>query len=112
MIEKTILDYLSNEMDPIPVYMERPINPPEEFILIEKTGSGLLNTLRSATVAIQSHAGSLYETATINEAIIDAMLKMDVVGVTSIKLNSDYNFTDTTTKIYRYQAVFDLYYKE
>ena len=26
------------------------------------------------------------------------------------QLNSDYNFTDTTTKGYRYQAVFDLIY--
>ena len=25
-------------------------------------------------------------------------------------LNSDYNFTDTSTKKYRYQAVYDIYY--
>ena len=112
MIEKTILDYLSSEMNPIPVYMERPLNPPEKYILIEKTGSGLLNTLFSATVAIQSHARTLYETATINDEVIEAMIGMNVKGVTSIKLNSDYNFTDTSTKTYRYQAVFDLYYKE
>ena len=28
------------------------------------------------------------------------------------ELNGDYNFTDTETKRYRYQAVFDLTYKE
>jgi hypothetical protein len=32
--------------------------------------------------------------------------------VTKVTLNSNYNFTDTTTKEYRYQAVFDLYYTE
>lgn len=112
MIEKTVLDYLSSELDPTPVYMERPINPPDEFILIEKTGSGILNTLRNATIVIQTHASSLYETALMNERVIDAMSVMEIVGITSVKLNSDYNFTDTTTNLYRYQAVFDIYYKE
>ena len=30
--------------------------------------------------------------------------------VASCRLNSDYNFTDTTKKQYRYQAVFDIVY--
>lgn len=28
--------------------------------------------------------------------------------ISKAKLNSDYNYTDTTTKSYRYQAVYDL----
>ena len=28
--------------------------------------------------------------------------------IVSVSLNSDYNYTDTTTKEYRYQAVFDI----
>ena len=32
----------------------------------------------------------------------------DLDEVSACRLNSDYNFTDTTTKHYRYQAVFDL----
>ena len=33
--------------------------------------------------------------------------------ISSAKLNTDYNFTDTTTREYRYQAVYDLtYYRE
>ena len=30
--------------------------------------------------------------------------------VTSVRLVSDYNFTDSETKEYRYQAIFDIYH--
>ena len=32
--------------------------------------------------------------------------------ISGVKLNAEYNFTDTSVKGYRYQAVFDIYYKE
>ena len=34
------------------------------------------------------------------------MINLDEIA--SVKLNSDYNFTDEETKQYRYQAVFDI----
>ena len=44
--------------------------------------------------------------------VVEAMEAMaeTVDGVYSCKLNSDYNFTNTETREYRYQAVFNLYY--
>ena len=34
-------------------------------------------------------------------------------AISSAKLDTDYNFTDTSTREYRYQAVYDLtYYRE
>jgi len=38
--------------------------------------------------------------------ILKDLIKLDEIS--RIKLNSDYNYTDTTTKEYRYQAVFDI----
>ena len=32
--------------------------------------------------------------------------------VAACRLNADYNYTDTTKRLYRYQAVFDLVYYE
>lgn len=32
------------------------------------------------------------------------------IKIGSVRLNSDYNFTDIEMKRYRYQAVFDIYY--
>lgn len=109
MIEVIVYTFLKNELEDVPVYMEIPEIPPEQFVLIEKTGSGLENHIKSATFAIQSYADSMFEAASLNEVVKEKML--DIIGekeITKVSLNSDYNFTDTATKKYRYQAVFDL----
>jgi hypothetical protein len=108
MIEKTILDYL-NETLPVPVYMEVPANEEKRFVVIEKTGSGRENHINTAVVAVQSYAESLYAAAELNEqakAAMDNLIDLDVICRSD--LNSDYNFTDTASKRYRYQAVYDL----
>jgi len=52
---------------------------------------------------------ALYEAAELNEQIKAVMDQMpDTVDVGRVELNSDYNFTDTAAKRYRYQAVYDL----
>ena len=39
-------------------------------------------------------------------AMLDELIELGIIA--SVRLNSDYNYTDTTTKQYRYQAVFDI----
>ena len=108
MIEKTVLDYLNNELS-VPVYMEKPADPPAEYVLIEKTGGGMENCIFTATLAVQSIAASLYRAALLNDTVIDAMLAIwKYQDISRSHLNSNYNFTDTRTKEYRYQAVYDL----
>lgn len=110
MIEKVILDYLNNTLD-VPVYMEMPIKHPERYVLIEKTSSARANHIDSAMLAIQSYAPSLYETARLNEQVKKAMdLIAFFTDISSAKLNSDYNYTDTSKKQYRYQAVYNVFY--
>ena len=60
MIEEKVREYLEDKLD-IPVRMEEEPGLPEEYVLIEKTGSGEENHIASATLAIQSYSGSLYE---------------------------------------------------
>ncbi|MCD8087129.1 MAG: hypothetical protein LUE22_00875 [Oscillospiraceae bacterium] len=110
MIEKIVLDYLTDALD-VPVYMEVPETPPQTYVVLEKTGGGQNNHISTATLAVQSCAPSLYEAALLNEQVktaMDSIITLD--SVSRIKLNSDYNFTDTATKKYRYQAVFDFTY--
>lgn len=110
MIEKIVLDYLASALS-VPVYMEIPQNPPPSFVIIEKTASGMENRVYSATFALQSYAGSMYAAALLNEDVKAAMDEMAAsTNVGSARLNSDYNFTDTATKRYRYQAVYNLSY--
>lgn len=110
MIEKIISDYL-NQVLPVPVYPEEPEDRPDEYVLIEKTGGDKENYINSATVVLQSYAESLYLAAELNEAVktaMEAIAQLDTIC--SAELNSDYRYTDTETKRYRYQAVYDIIY--
>ena len=108
MIEKIIYDYL-NEALSVPVYMEVPSEPPAKFVIIQRTGGGLTNWVYNSAFAIQSYAGSLYEAAELNETVKAAMLSIVTLNeIASIRLNSEYNFTDSAIKHYRYQGVYDV----
>lgn len=110
MIEIIVMDYLNKTLN-VPAFMEKPEKEPERYVLLEKTGGSSENCINSATIAIQSYAGTLYGAADLNEEVKVAMDNIIALNeVMSSKLNSDYNFTDTTKKKYRYQAVYDLFY--
>lgn len=113
MIELIVLNYLKLKLN-VPVVMEN--IKEDEYVLIEKTGSGLSNHIKNTTFAIQSYSNSLYNAALLNEEVKKAMIGDGITtngivedeNICSCELNTDYNFTDTTTKHYRYQAVFDV----
>lgn len=104
-----LVKQLIEQNSSVPVFFERQVNEPEEFVLIEKIGSSKSNHLESSTFAIQSYAQSLYQAASLNaqtKTIIESMIEHH--NIVSIHLNSDYNYTDTETKKYRYQAVYEI----
>ena len=110
MIEKTVLKFLNERMT-VPAYMEEPEEQPESYLIIEKTAGGKNNGLQTATMAIQSYAPTMEKAAELNEelkAIMEDIANQNPVS--RAKLNSDYNFTDTATRRYRYQAVYDFIY--
>ncbi|MBS4750970.1 hypothetical protein KG091_07750 [Carnobacteriaceae bacterium zg-ZUI78] len=110
MIELIVKEYLSLRLD-VPSFFEREPHMPDKCIIIEKTSGSYKNKLKSATIAIQSYANTLYEAALLNENVKDVMDKIiELDTISGVHLNSDYNFTDTEMKLYRYQAVFDIFY--
>ena len=112
MIELTVLNYLNNALS-VPVRMEVPENPPTKLVVLEKTGSSREHRLNTATIAAQSYAGTLAEAAALNEEVKAAFDNMIELGtISACRLNSDYNFTDTSTKKYRYQCVYVITYLE
>ena len=57
----------------------------------------------------------MLQAITLNDEVKDALLGdndsygiIDLDEIIQIELNSDYNFTDTETKEYRYQAIFNI----
>lgn len=110
MVEKIVKDYLQSSLG-IPVRLEEEDDLGNEYVLIEKTGSGKENHVESATLAVQSFSTSLYGAATLNERVKAAMEKIiELDDISKCELNSDYNYTDTNRKKYRYQAVLDIVY--
>ena len=113
MIEKTVKDYLKTHLsEGRKVYMEVPENPPDEYVIVEKTGSGQSNHINQAMIAVRSVSkNSMYKAAELNEEVVGLMDNIIYSeDIFRCELNSDYNFTNTATKEYRYQAVFNLFY--
>lgn len=109
MVEIKLLECLRAALD-TPVYLEKPQRDiPQSYVLIEKTGSSVRDLVVNTTFAVQSYGPSLYEAASLNEKVKQAMLEVNAHNEFSkVALNSDYNYTNTVTKEYRYQAVFDV----
>lgn len=108
MIEKIVLDYLNNALE-YPTYTQEQNNGEKYFYLIQKVGSSVDNKIDTSMVAVQSYAPSRYEAAEMNYAMIEAMddiIQLDEIG--KCKKNSDYDYTDTSKKRYRYQALFEI----
>jgi hypothetical protein len=111
IIEKVILNYLLGkniQHAQRNIYMETPKNEPDEYVLIEKTGGPQEDGITHATIAIQSLSSkSMLRVVEINEAVKEAMAELpDHTNVYGCHLNTDYNYTNTSTRMYRYQAVF------
>lgn len=105
MIETVFLNHMKEELS-VPVYMEVPARPPNEFVVLEKTGGSKKNYISHATFAIQTYGGSLHNAAALCEKAWEAaesLIELDEISAVSV--DGGYNFTDPTTKRYRYQAV-------
>lgn len=110
MIEVLAFDFLREHLS-VPVYTEHQVDMPGAFVVFEKTSGGRRQHLNRATLAIQSYGQSLESAALLNEevkAVVERMVELP--SISRVELNSDYNFTDTETMQYRYQAVVDFVY--
>lgn len=112
MIEEVVITYLNQELTE-PVYGSLPKDLPLTFVFVEKTGSYVKDHIVTETLAIQSWASSQYNAAALNKLVkktMPGLLELDCIG--KVKLDTDYNYTDTTTKRHRYQAVYEVVYYE
>ena len=114
MIETIVLNHLIRELNMEDVYMKVPKeNLPDRFVVVEKTGGWRTDHVDHASFAVQSYAPSLVEAAMLNEDVKAAMDSLiEETEVTQSAYDTDYNYTDTTTKRYRYQCVYDITHYE
>ena len=107
MIETILLDYLDEHLSAF-VGMEAP-DQVADYVLIDKTGSSRRNHIITSSFAIQSYGASLYDAMTLNAEVVSVMEGFEELPeITRVELETDYNFTNTETKQYRWQAVFNI----
>ena len=107
MIETLLIDYLSENLE-VFVGMEAP-EQTTSYVLVDKTGSSRNNHIITSSFAIQSYGASLYEAMLLNDEVrqvMDGFLELN--QITRVELETDYNFTNTATKQYRWQAVYNI----
>ena len=119
MIELIVLNYMKSNLS-VPVLMEQPQVPsddfptvPERYVVIEKVAGEVTGHIRSATIAIQSYSTkSLYEAAALDEMVQGVMdvMAAHVSEISECSMTADTNFTDTSTKRYRYQCLYNIFY--
>lgn len=109
-IEELVVKYLNDNLTGgIEAFAETPENPASKFVIIEKTSSGRVNYINSATIALQSYAPTMLDAIKLNEevkAIMDNMVVLPEISKAAFE--RDYNFTDPNKKQYRYQAIYEL----
>lgn len=113
IIEKLIIEYLKGEDLPgigANVYAETPVDPPENYVLIRRTGGSAANYLRDYTIYTETISRTDKLTAATNhESVIEAMQRMpDTENVFRCRLNSDYDATRAEKKDYRFQALWQI----
>ena len=107
MIETLLIDYLSEHLE-VFVGMEAS-EAVTGYVLIDKTGSSRNNHIITSTFAIQSYGASLYEAMLLNAEVVEAMEGLvELNSIARVELETDYNYTNTATKQYRWQSVFQV----
>lgn len=109
MIETILLDYLKSD-DDLGVYvgMEAP-EQLTDYIILDKTGSRQSNHVITSTFAIQSYGETLYDALLLSKKVETSMAEFEARDdIVHVELETDYNFTNTVTKQYRWQAVYNI----
>ena len=111
MVETAVQEYLADALA-VPVYLDTPPDPADEYVSIERVGSSRSNMINTYRLAVQSYGARKFTAAELNENVKRAMLSglSDLEEFGGVYLESDYDYTDTSTKRYRYQAVFNVVY--
>lgn len=109
---ESLLSVPQGTVSPVPCYGERPQKPPQAYVVLDKTGGTETNLIERSTIAFQSIAPTKAEASFLNDAVKEAIYTADTLpGVSAVSLISDGDFTNPTTKTYRYQTVFEITHK-
>lgn len=110
-MKERIINLLNSQLD-IKAYGEQPAQPPKEYFVVEQVGSFENGLLCDQTFSIRSNAETLYRAGQLNSILKNTLRKARKLDsrIVNVEITNDYEDTDYTTKQYRYNAFFRVYY--
>lgn len=111
MIETVVINYLIGlGIANGHVYAETPVDPDDEYVVVSRTRGSITDKIRSYGIYTESRAkASKADAAELHEAVIAAMQNIcDTTTLMRCKLETDYDAAMTSTKEYRYQALWGI----
>lgn len=110
--EQVLFDYLTRKLQlQAEVCTQVPEDPPEKYVVFARTSSQSdEEQLGAVTMVVKSIAPTLYGAVTLNESVKQALREMpETTEVYGVRIQSDYNSTDTRMKQFRYTTVVVLF---
>lgn len=110
MIDFIIKEFLEKNLE-VKIFMVEPDLSLDKYVTFERVSNFKKDYLYTTTFAFQSWADTLYDAMILNEKVKEVLEKIDQEKeIMYSKFQNDYNFTDTETKKYRYQSIFEIKY--
>lgn len=115
VIEARVIAHLSRVLA-CPVAAEVPEDLPADGALavVSRLGGQDGDHIRRARLAVQTYGATLLDAALLCEDAVSALKSLPAsdAGVSGCRVETSYNFTDETTKRYRYQIIVHVTYYE
>ena len=110
MIEKTVLDYLMDELSMTDIYLEFPNDLPNEFIVFHIVDRGKTDQINEVTMEFFSYGLTKLDAAKLDEKLREAMENIVTLPDISCRFGGGNDAPDTTIKRPRYRAYYNLFY--
>lgn len=112
MIEETVINYLiSQGIAEGAVYAEVPLKDiPDRYVLVQRSSGSITDYIRQFGIYTEARSRiSKLDAAQLHESVISTMMEIrDHTDLFRCNLNADYDAALTSTKEYRYQALWNI----
>lgn len=110
LIEKTVLDYLMDELDTENIFLEMPNELPDEFIVFRIIDRGKTDQINAVTLEFYSYGLTKLKAAELDEKLREAMDNIVILPEISCHFGGGNDNPDTTIKRPRYRAYYNLFF--
>lgn len=113
MIEVVLRDYLKENLENIPVLLEKPKRKPATYVLIHGIDSGRINHIPADTLSFTSIAPSLYEAKVLSDRVKTLLFdSIELPTISSAKLGGQNGSAVAYESAYEYELIFNFYHYE